>query len=80
MPVTNYTIDDGEPIIQYAPSDAWGDMIDTDPSMTQYSNNGTFMVCNTKDCSATFTFNGTHVWIYGSKRKDHAYYSVALTG
>ncbi|KAJ7154834.1 hypothetical protein C8R43DRAFT_1186132 [Mycena crocata] len=80
MPVTNYTIDDGEPIIQYAPADAWGDMIDADPSTTQYSNNGTFTVCNTKDCSATFTFNGTHVWIYGSKRKDHAYYSVALDG
>ncbi|KAJ7120175.1 hypothetical protein C8R44DRAFT_541939, partial [Mycena epipterygia] len=41
---------------------------------------GTFTVCNTKGCSATFSFNGTQVWIYGSKRDNHGPYSVKMDG
>ncbi|KAJ7175040.1 hypothetical protein C8R43DRAFT_1230552 [Mycena crocata] len=80
MPAANYTIDDTEPLIQYAQLDDWSDRTDDDLSNTRYSNNGTFTVCSTKHCSATFAFNGTQVWIYGSKRKDHGYYSVSLDG
>jgi hypothetical protein len=37
----------------------------------RYSNGGTFTLCNTLGGSATFTFNGTQVYVYGAKRDNH---------
>ncbi|KAJ7468225.1 hypothetical protein B0H11DRAFT_2305774 [Mycena galericulata] len=81
MPTTNYTIDDVNPMIQYAPVGAWsaGDP-STDPSGMKYSNNGTFTLCTTKGSSASFSFNGTQVWVYGAKRSNHGPYSVQMDG
>ncbi|KAJ7889611.1 hypothetical protein B0H13DRAFT_1626706 [Mycena leptocephala] len=78
MPTTNYTIDDVSPMIQYAPAGAWsaGDK-EKDPSGSKYSG-GTFTLSNTKGSSASFSFTGTQVWIYGAKRENHGPYSVTI--
>lgn len=36
------------------------------------------MVTNHSDATATLTFNGTAVWLYGSKGKSNAKYTVTL--
>ncbi|KAJ7080959.1 hypothetical protein B0H15DRAFT_786862 [Mycena belliarum] len=81
MPSTNYTIDDVSPMIQYAPASAWsaGDKT-LDSSGINYSNNGTFTLSTTKGSSASFSFSGTQVWIFGAKRSNHGPYTVALDG
>ncbi|KAJ7120178.1 hypothetical protein C8R44DRAFT_921203 [Mycena epipterygia] len=80
MPAANYTIDDVDPMIQYAPAGAWSAGAN-DPSGAKYSNNGTFTLCTSKGSSATFSFTGAQVWIYGAKRSNHAGpYSVDIDG
>ncbi|KAF4586201.1 hypothetical protein EYR38_010475 [Pleurotus pulmonarius] len=44
----------------------------------EYSNNGTFTLCTTAGASATFTFNGTGIWIHGARRSNHGPYEVNL--
>lgn len=39
---------------------------------------GTHTVNNVTDCSLTFNFNGTAVWLYGAKRTSHGSYIVQL--
>jgi len=46
----------------------------------RYDNNGTFTLTTTYGASATLTFNGTTVWIYGAKRGNHGPYNVTLDG
>ncbi|KAF7342203.1 hypothetical protein MVEN_01808200 [Mycena venus] len=78
MPTANYTIDDVSPLIQYKPDGAWsaGDP-STDPSGSKYSD-GTFTLSTEKGSSASFTFTGNQVWIYGAKRGNHGPYSVTI--
>jgi len=40
--------------------------------------NGTFMVTNQTGSTASFTFKGTTVWLYGSKGKSNGGYKVTL--
>ncbi|KAF7340849.1 hypothetical protein MSAN_02114400 [Mycena sanguinolenta] len=81
MATTNFTIDNVNPMIQYAPDGAWVAGSDTaDPLGYLYSNNGTFEVSITQGSSATFTFNGTQIYVYGAKRNNHSPYSVTLDG
>src|SRR5882757_6359116 len=40
--------------------------------------NGTFMVTNQTGSIATLTFNGTSVWLYGSKGENYGTYKVTL--
>ncbi|KAJ7720962.1 hypothetical protein DFH07DRAFT_303752 [Mycena maculata] len=80
MPATNYTIDDVDPLIQYTAPGAWSAGNGSDPLASQYSNNGTFTVCDAEGSAASFSFNGTHVWVYGALRPDHGPYSVNLDG
>ncbi|KAL0952765.1 hypothetical protein HGRIS_006993 [Hohenbuehelia grisea] len=48
--------------------------------LCDYSNNGTFTLCSTAGASATFTFTGTSVWIFGAKRDNHGPYTINLDG
>ncbi|KAJ8503250.1 hypothetical protein ONZ45_g11014 [Pleurotus djamor] len=81
MAATNFTIDDRSPLIRYDPPGAWtlGDR-KLDPDAARYSNNGTFTLSITAGASASFTFNGTAVWIFGAKRINHGPYEVVLDG
>ncbi|KAF8180315.1 hypothetical protein K438DRAFT_1842273 [Mycena galopus ATCC 62051] len=79
MSTTNFTIDNVNPLIQYSPVGAWVAGNDSaDPLGHLYSNGGTFETCTTQGSSATFTFNGTQVYLFGAKRANHGTYSVTL--
>ncbi|KAJ6510815.1 hypothetical protein C8R45DRAFT_921526 [Mycena sanguinolenta] len=76
MTTTNFTIDNVNPMIQYAPDGAWVTGSDSaDPFGYLYSNNGTFVVSTTQGSSATFTFNEVFVKPFLSGP-----YSVTLDG
>ncbi|KAJ7636781.1 hypothetical protein FB45DRAFT_828945 [Roridomyces roridus] len=72
MSALNHTIDDISPLIQYA-GDWRQSTPASDPEISQYLNT-TFTTCNTAGSSATFTFNGTAIWIFGAKRPNHGQY------
>lgn len=73
--VTNL-IDDKSPLILYdstwLPGNSWDDS-----SADQYYL-GTFTTNNVTNGAASFSFNGTGVWIYGAKRGNHNTYTVQL--
>ncbi|KAJ6553570.1 hypothetical protein DFH09DRAFT_1366185 [Mycena vulgaris] len=75
MPKANHTIDDLSPLIGY--SLGWRPGGIDDSLISSYSN-GTFTLCDTQGSYASFTFNGTAIWVYGAKRPNHGQYSVAL--
>ncbi|KAJ7861732.1 hypothetical protein B0H14DRAFT_3863354 [Mycena olivaceomarginata] len=77
MPTANYTIDDVSPLIQYAPAGAWSAGKAADPSSSKYFDK-TFTLSTAKGSSASFTFTGNHVWIFGAKRANHGPYSVTI--
>lgn len=82
MPATvKYTVDDINPMITYEPPSAWrpGNK-SADPEASNYSNNGTFTLCQQNGATATFKFNGTGIAIYGAKRFNHGTYSATLDG
>lgn len=60
MPRTNITIDDTSPLISYLGN--W-----TAFRQADYYANGTYTKASTTSSQAVLTFNGTGVWIYGSK-------------
>ncbi|KAJ7789567.1 hypothetical protein B0H14DRAFT_3502852 [Mycena olivaceomarginata] len=81
MTSKNFTIDNVNPLIQYAPAGAWTEGSKTTDSLaSSYSNGGTFTLCTTQGSSATFTFNGTQVYVFGAKRGKPWPYSVTLDG
>ncbi|KAJ7822446.1 hypothetical protein B0H13DRAFT_2126955 [Mycena leptocephala] len=74
-----FTIDNINPLIQYSPAAAWIEgSASNDPLASSYSNNGTFTLCTTQGASATFTFTGTQVYVFGAKRDNHGPYSITL--
>ncbi|KII92350.1 hypothetical protein PLICRDRAFT_468309 [Plicaturopsis crispa FD-325 SS-3] len=80
MPRTNTTIDNVSPLISYQPTAAWRPGTKaTDPLFLQYSNGGTFYLTQIYGASASFSFNGTGVWIFGAKRPNHGPYNITLT-
>lgn len=50
------------------------------PRGFRYDNNGTFTLTTDYGASATLTFNGTTIWVYGAKRGNHGPYNVTLDG
>ena len=46
----------------------------------RYTDNGTFTLTTTYGASASFTFNGPAVWIFGAKRSNHGPYNITLDG
>jgi len=76
----NVTLDNVSPLINYSPPGACRDGSSSDPSWRWYDNNGTFTLTTTFGASASLTFNGTAVWIYGAKRDNHAPFNTTLDG
>ncbi|EPQ51440.1 hypothetical protein GLOTRDRAFT_140897 [Gloeophyllum trabeum ATCC 11539] len=46
----------------------------------EYSMGGTFTLTTTYAASATFSFNGTGVTIFGAKRQNHGFFNITLDG
>ncbi|KAJ8495389.1 hypothetical protein ONZ45_g12877 [Pleurotus djamor] len=79
MPKLNITLDNNSPLIEYQPQDSWGEGDGTgDPFGIRYSNNGTVRFTSSPGASASFTFHGTGIWIFGAKRSNHGPYNVTL--
>ncbi|KAJ6516956.1 hypothetical protein DFH09DRAFT_1287883 [Mycena vulgaris] len=85
MASANFTIDDTSPLIQYA--GIWSAGSDTlDPLGHLRVTLGLVtvpLVYSTRiytGSSATFTFNGTQVYVYGAKRDNHGPHSITLDG
>ncbi|KAK7042133.1 hypothetical protein R3P38DRAFT_3447488, partial [Favolaschia claudopus] len=78
MPTVNHTIEDTSPLIQYTPVEAWSAGSKSNDSFTSKYSDGSFTLSTTKDSSASFTFTGNRVWIFGAKRSTHGPYSATL--
>ena len=46
----------------------------------RYDHNGTFTLTPATGASATLTFNGTAIWIFGAKSDNHGPYIITLDG
>ncbi|KAF9793502.1 hypothetical protein BJ322DRAFT_1035054 [Thelephora terrestris] len=76
--MVNVTLDDYSPVIDYSPR--WVDGSTADPYWKSYTNNGTYTLTATYGASASLTFNGTAIWIYGARRSTHGQYNISLDG
>ncbi|KZT18748.1 hypothetical protein NEOLEDRAFT_1152426 [Neolentinus lepideus HHB14362 ss-1] len=84
---TTVTIDNPNPLITYLPSGAWVFRTPSNPAdaaldgaYARYSMGGTFSLTSTYSASASFTFNGTSVTLYGANRYNHGFYNITLDG
>ncbi|KAG6918052.1 hypothetical protein DXG01_016708 [Tephrocybe rancida] len=78
MPSLTTTIEENSPLITYLSDWTTGDS-STDNAASSYSESS-FMATQTSGASASFTFNGTGVQIFGAKRGNHGPYSVKVDG
>ncbi|KAH7927506.1 hypothetical protein BV22DRAFT_1031695 [Leucogyrophana mollusca] len=77
MPLVTHLIDDKTPLIRY--DDTWAPGTSADSFADQYYL-GTFTTTNVTGGAASWSFNGTAFWIYGSRRDNHGTYSVTVDG
>ncbi|PVG03896.1 hypothetical protein CPB86DRAFT_778991 [Serendipita vermifera] len=78
MSGVNTTIDDVNPRITYSTSPSWNTNVwaDQRPQPLYGTNHGT----PNPGASATFTFDGTAIYVYGYKWTDHGYRDIAIDG
>ncbi|KAF8315838.1 hypothetical protein DL93DRAFT_2166436 [Clavulina sp. PMI_390] len=74
----NYTLDAPSPLLHYL--GAWSPVANASDTDVSLYRNGTAVKTYTTGDSAQFSFNGTGVWVYGSKRWNHGDYDVDLDG
>ncbi|KAG8902718.1 hypothetical protein FRC01_009491, partial [Tulasnella sp. 417] len=75
----NQTAEDASPLIKWVPADQWIDGSPADSELPKYSA-GSFRLTTTNGAYASFSFNGTGVWIYGAKRFNHGPYRCNVDG
>ncbi|KAG9220515.1 hypothetical protein CCMSSC00406_0003971 [Pleurotus cornucopiae] len=79
MSRTNITLNNNSPLIDYQPPAGWGEGDGTgDPFAVRYSRNGTVNFTSLPGASASMSFHGTGIWIFGAKRSNHGRYNVTL--
>ncbi|KAH7098713.1 hypothetical protein BKA62DRAFT_773122 [Auriculariales sp. MPI-PUGE-AT-0066] len=83
MPSVSTTLDDVSPLIQYtgdwrAGSKTPGPLFD--PYFDRYSDGGTFSLTKVNGASATISFYGTRISVYGAKRPNHGTFTTELDG
>ncbi|KAG8702509.1 hypothetical protein FRC08_003445 [Ceratobasidium sp. 394] len=78
---SNITIDDYSPLIQYNGQwlDSFNLSLTIDPLARSYQGNS-FHSSETNGTTATLTFKGIAVYIFGAKRINHGYYHVSVDG
>ncbi|EIW83004.1 hypothetical protein CONPUDRAFT_121279 [Coniophora puteana RWD-64-598 SS2] len=78
MPLVTTLIDDTSPLITYDPSWIPGTSADDNDASDYFL--GTFTDTNVTNAQASFSFNGTSFYIFGSKRPNHGTYSIEVDG
>ncbi|KAG6331383.1 hypothetical protein ID866_7706 [Astraeus odoratus] len=76
MQLITTIIDDKSPLISY--DDTWLPGTSADDSYADQYYLGTFTKNNQTNGKATFSFNGTSLWIYGARRTNHGTYTVQV--
>ncbi|KAG8773556.1 hypothetical protein FRC12_002464 [Ceratobasidium sp. 428] len=78
---SNFTVDDYSPLIQYRGQwyDSFNISLDLDPFARRYQDNS-FHSSFTNGSTATLTFKGIAVYIFGAKRGNHGFYHVSVDG
>ncbi|KAF9462287.1 hypothetical protein BDZ94DRAFT_1309760 [Collybia nuda] len=76
MPSLTVTIEDNSPIISY--STGWRAGHSSDDKLANMYSQSSFTVTNVAGASASFSFNGTMIEIYGAKRGNHGLFQVKL--
>ncbi|GJJ05854.1 hypothetical protein Clacol_000041 [Clathrus columnatus] len=77
MTFLNFTVPDASPLINYSDGQ-WVEGSPTNDSFTEDYTNKSFKVTFDAFSTATFTFVGTSITIFGAKRPNHGNYSVSL--
>ncbi|KAF8904427.1 hypothetical protein CPB84DRAFT_1773014 [Gymnopilus junonius] len=75
----NVTVEDSSPLIVYAPAGAWMDTPANDPLASSYLGDS-YHVAATQGATATITFSGTGLSIYGGHRSNYGTYSISVDG
>lgn len=75
----NVSAEDCTPLITYGPVGAWTDTPDGDAATQSYSAQS-WHTTSTQGATATITFNGTGIWLYGAMRPNYGEYTVAIDG
>jgi len=75
----NVTVEDSSPLIVYAPTGAWIDTPANDPLASSYSGDS-YHIAATQSATATITFSGTGLSIYGGHRSNYGTYSISVDG
>jgi len=79
MAAFNVSLDDSSPLISYSPSGAWTDTPKGDTLAQSYSAQSLHSASQ-NGATASFSFNGTGVWLYGGARSNYGSYSVQIDG
>ncbi|KAK0225868.1 hypothetical protein IW262DRAFT_1358271 [Armillaria fumosa] len=79
MASLNLTVEDGSPLIFYSPAGAWTDSPNDDSSLPNYSG-VSLHTTSTEGATATISFHGTGLTIYGGHRPTYGTYTVSLDG
>ncbi|KAG6865297.1 hypothetical protein C0991_003682 [Blastosporella zonata] len=80
MSTLRTTIDDVSPLIDYQPVDGWLQKNSTTDSIGANYYADTFTRATQLGASASFTFNGTSITIYGGKSPNHGNYTIDVDG
>ncbi|KAJ3781168.1 hypothetical protein GGU10DRAFT_278067 [Lentinula aff. detonsa] len=78
MPSFTSTIEDYSPVIIYSPD--WKQGSSQSDSLASSYSTSSFFATSTSGGTASFTFNGTGVELFGSKRGNHGLYQVTIDG
>lgn len=78
MPTFNTTLEDYSPWITY--STDWRPGTSDSDSLADLYSDSSFTLTQTDGATASFSFNGSAVTIFGSKRGNHGFYQVTIDG
>ncbi|KAF5322600.1 hypothetical protein D9619_001541 [Psilocybe cf. subviscida] len=73
------TVEDSSPLISYAPAGSWSDSPSNDPLLSSYLGNS-YHTSSAQGATATFSFVGTGVSIFGGRRPNYGAYTVSVDG
>ncbi|KAH9485090.1 A type blood alpha-D-galactosamine galactosaminidase [Psilocybe cubensis] len=73
------TVEDSSPLITYLPAGSWTDTPSNDPLASSYSG-GSYHTSAVQGATATITFTGTGLSIFGGRRSNYGTYSLSVDG
>ncbi|KAF9501657.1 hypothetical protein BDN71DRAFT_1479240 [Pleurotus eryngii] len=78
MPILTTTVEDPCPLISYSTTGWQQGRGESDPLITTSYSQSSFTASKTGDASVSFSFNGTDIELFGSRRDNHGNYEVTI--